>query len=70
MIHMAHTHQDSTFCATVKDENSFLLQAVSPVVGKSACLVSLPSNLINFVGHREGSVLNAGPPLSKGGGNT
>lgn len=65
-----YIHQDSVFCDTVKDENSFLLQAASPGLGKSLCLVSLPSNLMNFVGHREGSVLHVGPPLSKGGGST
>ena len=74
IISLMHQHlhmwQDSVSCAIAKAENSFLLQAVSPGVWKFACLVSLPSNLMNFMGHREVSVLCAGPPLSNGGGNT
>lgn len=43
------------------------LEILSSGVWKSACLVSLLSNLMIFVGHRDVAVLCTGPVLSNGG---
>lgn len=67
MHHIHVTHMTSVSCVSVKAENSFLLQAATPGIWKPAHLFSLPSNLMNSVGHKERTVLHSGLPLSKRG---